>query len=282
MFSFTLRETVIAGSILAGVAAAAPMTSAAAQEKTVPPDFSSNNVGWVGLNGGGPFFEPVPGQLPPVSQDPAHPFVPNGVGKQPTYRIADLSNPNLKPWVKERMKKDNDEVLAGKVAFTAGSSCMPMGVPGFMNQGGPNPMYLLQTPKEVWIVIPSNQQVRRIYMDRPHSEAPKPSWYGESVGHYEGDTLVVDTIGLSDKAVLDVYRTPHTDRLHVVERWRIIDGGKMLQVTFTVDDPDAFYQPWSGMRRFRRAEREDVEMICAENNQHLFDYHIPVADKPDF
>ena len=67
------------------------------------------------MNGGGPFFEPVPGVLPaPVVSDPAHPFVPNGVGKQPTFRIADLTNPNLKPWVKEYMQKDIDEVLAGK------------------------------------------------------------------------------------------------------------------------------------------------------------------------
>jgi hypothetical protein len=283
MFSFTLRAKVLAGSILVGIAAGESAAPAAAQDKASPPDFSSNNAGWVGLNGGGPFFESIPGVEPgPVTQDPAHPFVPNGVGKQPTYRIADLTNPNLKPWVKEHMKKENDEVLAGKVAFTAGSSCMPLGVPGFMSQGGPNPMYFLQTLKEVWIVIPSNQQVRRIYMDVPHSENPKPSWYGESVGHYEGDTLVVDTMGLSDKAVLDVYRTPHTDKLHVVERWKMIDEGNMLQVTFTVEDPDAFYQPWSGMRRYRRSERQDIEMICAENNQHLFDYHIPVADKPDF
>jgi hypothetical protein len=58
-----------------------------------------------------------------VCVDPAHPYVPNGTGAQPTYRIADLTNPNLKPWVKERMKKDNDEVLAGKIAFTPRSSC---------------------------------------------------------------------------------------------------------------------------------------------------------------
>jgi hypothetical protein len=122
MSSFAFRDKLLAGVIFAGVSAAA-IAPAVAQQET--PDFSSNNVGWVGLNGGGPFFEPVPGRLPPVTQDPAHPFVPNGVGKQPTYRIADLSNPNLKPWVKEHMKKDNDEVLAGKVAFTAGSSCMP-------------------------------------------------------------------------------------------------------------------------------------------------------------
>ena len=282
MSSFTLREKLLAGSILVGVVAAATIAQAVAQQKAAPPDFSSDNAGWVGLNGGGPFFEPVPGRPPPVTQDPAHPFVPNGVGGQPTYRIADLGNPNLKPWVKERMKKDNDEVLAGKVAFTAGSSCMPMGVPAFMAQGGPNPLYFLQTPEEVWIIAPSNQQVRRVYLNVPHSANPKPSWYGESVGHYEGDTLVIDTIGLNDKTVVDVYRTPHTEKLHVVERWRMIEGGRMLEATFTVDDPDAFYQPWSGMRRYRRAERETIEMICAENNQHLFDYHIPVADKPDF
>jgi hypothetical protein len=151
-----------------------------------------------------------------------------------------------------------------------------------MNQGGPNPVYFLQTPKQVWIIVPSNQQVRRVYMDVPHSADPKPSWYGESVGHYEGDTLVVDTIGLNDKTVVDVYRTPHTEKLHVVERWRVVDGGQMMEATFTVEDPEAFYQPWSGMRRYRRAQREISEDICAENNQHLFDYHIPVASKPDF
>jgi len=141
MALFTLSEKLLAGSILVGMMAAADVVQAMAQQKAAPPDFSSNNVGWVGLNGGGPFFEPGPGQIPPVTQDPAYPFVPNGVGRQPTYRIADLTNPNLKAWVKERMKKDNDEVLAGKIAFTPGSSCMPAGVPGFMGYGGPNPTY---------------------------------------------------------------------------------------------------------------------------------------------
>ena len=131
---------------------------------------------------------------------------------------------------------------------------MPLGVPGFMSQGGPNSLYFIQMPKEVRLVIESNQQVRRVLLDVPHSANPKPTWYGESVGHYEGDTLVIDTIGLNDKTVVDVYRTPHTEKLHVVERWRIIDGGQMMEVTFTVDDPDAFHQPWSAMRRYRRAQ----------------------------
>ncbi len=269
----------LAGSVLASLTAAAP---ALAQQKAAAPDFSSNGVGWVGVNGGGPGFEPVQGRVPPVSSDPAHPFVPNGTGRQPTYRIADLTNPNLKPWVKEHMKKDNEEVLAGKIAFTARSSCMPAGVPGFMAYGGPNPVYFLQTAKEVWMIYSGDAQMRRVYLDVPHSANPKPSWYGESVGHYEGDTLVIDTIGQNARTVLDPYRTPHTEKLHVVERWKMTADGQAMDVTFTVDDPDAFNEPWSGTRRYRRVQQPLIEEVCAENNQHLFDYHIPVADKPDF
>ena len=256
---------------------------AATAQKAAPPDFSSDLAGWVGLNGGGPFYEPLPGRVPPVTSDPAHPFIPNGTARQPTFRIADLSNPNLKPWVKERMRKDIDELLAGKKsAFTPQSSCVPAGVPCFMGYGGPDPLVFLQTPKQIWIAWREDNQTRRIYMDVPHSASLKPSWYGESVGHYEGDTLVVDTIGLNDKTFVDVYRTPHTEKLHVVERWRLIDGGKMLQAIFTVDDPDAFYEPWSGMRRYRRVTQEPYEKICAENNTNLFDYPIPAAEQPDF
>jgi len=272
--------------MLAGILWVAPAATVAAQQRAAPPDFSSNQFGWVGVGGGfgagGAVFVPVPGQLPPVTNDPAHPFVPNGVRAQPTYRIADLSNPNLKPWVKEHMKKDNDEVLAGKIAFTARSSCMPAGVPGFMAYGGPTPLYFVQTPKEVWMIFEGDHQVRRVYLDVPHSENPKLSWYGESVGHYEGDTLVIDTIGQNSKTVVDPYRTPHTERLHVVERWKMIDDGKAMEATFTVEDPDTFYEPWSGTRRYRRVQQQMAEDVCAENNQHLFDYHIPVANKPDF
>jgi hypothetical protein len=286
MSAFNRRERVLASTMLAGIIWAAPAAPAAAQQQAAPPDFSSNQVGWVGVGGGfgagGAVFSPVAGQPAPLTDDPAHPFVPNGTKGQPTYRIADLSNPNLKPWVKQHMKKDNDEVLAGKIAFTARSSCMPAGVPGFMAYGGPTPLYFVQTPKEVWMIFSGDHQVRRVYMDVPHSENPKPSWYGESVGRYEGDTLVIDTVGQNDKTVVDPYRTPHTEKLHVVERWRLVDDGKAMQVTFAVEDPDAFHAPWSGMRRYRRVQDAMAEDVCAENNQHLFDYHIPVANKPDF
>ena len=246
---------------------------------TTVPDFSSNQVGWVGVGAG---FRPVPGRLPPVTNDPAHPFVPNGTSAQPTYPIADLSNPNLRPWVKGQMKKDNDEVLAGKIAYTARSSCMPAGVPGFMAYGGPTPLYFVQTPKEILMIFSGDHQVRHIYLNVSHSENPKPSWYGESVGHYEGDALVIDTVGQNSKTFVDNYRTPHTEKLHVVERWQMIEDESAMEVVFIVDDPDAFYEPWSGMRRYRRVQGQMTEDVCAENNQHLFDYHIPVADKPDF
>jgi hypothetical protein len=250
----------------------------AAQPGASPPDFSSNQTGWQTNNGGE--FIAVPGSPTPMHQDPAHPFVGNGQGKQPTYRIADLSNPNLKQWARDVMKKDNDEVLAGKIAFTARQSCMPAGVPDYMLFGGP--FYFVQSPKEVLILFEGDQQVRRIHLDVPHSAQPKPSWYGESIGHYEGDTLVVDTIGLNDKTFIDNYRTPHSEKLHVVERWKMIDDGKNIEVAMTIEDPDTYNQPWQAIRRFRRMQGTLGEEVCAENNQHLFDYHIPTAEKPDF
>jgi hypothetical protein len=281
----SFRQRVLVGSIIAGLFGAATVATSGAQQTPRVPDFSSNLAGWVGLNGGGPYFEADPGRQPgPVVSDPAHPFVPNGVGEQPTFRIADLTNPNLMPWAKELMQKDIEEVLSEKKsAFTAQSSCVPGGVPGFMAYGGGNPIVFLQTPKEVVLYFTGAQQVRHVYMNVPHSANVKPSWYGESVGRYEGDTLVIDTIGLSDKTTADIYRTPHTDKMHVVERWRIVEGGTMMESVFTVDDPGTFYQPWTAMRRYRRITQEPIENICEENNfQNIFDYHTPKADKPDF
>ena len=120
-------------------------------------------------------------------------------------------------------------------------------------------------------------------MNVPHSANPKPSWYGESVGHWEGDTLVVDTVGLNAKTFVDNYRTPHTEKLHVVERYRLVQDGKVLEVNLRVEDPDTFNQPWSAIQRYRQVRQGPLEEEpCAENNVALFDYGIPVAAKPDF
>src|SRR5215469_12522737 len=179
------------------------------------------------------------------------------------------------------MKKDNDEVLAGKMAYTPRQSCKPAGVPGFVTYGG-GALHFMQTPKEVTIIFDGDQQVRHVYLGVPHSDNLKPSWYGESVGHYEGDTLVVDTIGQNTGSFVDVYRTPHTEKLHVIERWRMIDSGNTLEVTMTIDDPDTYNQPWQAISRYRRVTQPYVEEVCAEGNFLLFDYGIPTAKTSDF
>jgi hypothetical protein len=216
---------------LAGTAAAQPAMAASA-----PPVFSPTaQTAWVGIGIGA--FLPVPGSPRPIGQDPAHPYISNDesrvTGQQPTQRIGDISNPNLKQWAKDVMKKDNGEVLAGKFAFTARSSCRPAGVPGFeVLLGGA--LSILQSPSKVTMIFSGNAETRHIPLNVPHSANPKPSWYGESVGHYEGDTLVVDTIGLNDKTFIDNYRTPHTDQLHVTERWQLIEGGKKLEILLKI------------------------------------------------
>jgi hypothetical protein len=234
---------------------------------------------------------------------------PNNAGIPVTapLRIADLNNPNLKPWVVEALRKGNEEVLAGKLRWTSRANCMPAGVPQFLlYAGGAESLYMIQTPKEILMIHQANNETRHIYMDVPHSAHPKPSWYGESVGHYEGDTLVVDTIGTSEKSLADNFGTPHTAQLHTIERYRITNGGKTLEVNLHVEDPGTFTTPWDAIQRYRRVEprvaeppkRADdflsaagnagpmLESSCAENPHGLFDapgtLPIPEAGKPDF
>jgi len=270
--------------LLAGLTGTTAMQHAMAASPT--PDFSPTaQTAWIGIGIGA--LLPVPGSPQPIGQDPAHPYISNDAsrvtGQQPTQRISDIGNPNLKQWAKDVMKKDNDEVLAGKFAFTARSSCKAAGVPGFdLLLGGA--LFIVQSPREVTMIFSGNAETRHILLDAPHTANPKPSWYGESIGHYEGDTLVVDTIGFNDKTFLDNYRTPHTDKLHVTERWRMIENGKKLEILITIDDPDTFNQPWQALRQYNRVNRTLSEDICSENNFNPFsiDYGMPVAEKPDF
>jgi hypothetical protein len=279
---FTARRSLLAiGALSASIWMASEPRLAAEQGAPIP-DFSSNNAAWVFGTGD---YIAIPGEPSPTGNDPAHPYISNNEfrarGLQPTYRVADLSNPNIKPWAKEIMKRENDKALSGGMPFSARASCMPMGVPAFM-QAVVEPIHILQTPKQVTMIFSGDAQVRRIYLDVPHSGDPKSTWYGESVGHYEGDTLVVDTIGMNGKTFVDNYRTPHSEKLHVVERYKLIDDGRTLQVTFRIEDPETFYQPWSAVGKLRRVQTPMHEEVCAENNRNVFDYKIPVADRPDF
>jgi hypothetical protein len=246
------------------------------------PDFSSNNAGWVSI---GTDWVAVPGGPPPVADDSAHPYVPNNTGKQPTFRVADVNNHNLTQFAKDELKKSNDEVLRGKAMYARESRCWATGVPTYLLNPA-QPTFLLQAPDKVTMIWQMDHQVRRIYLNVPHSENPRPSWYGESVGRYEGDALVVDTVGLNTRTFVDNYRTPHSERLHVVERYRLVEDGKTLQAEVTIEDPAVFIEPLKVIHRWRRVQGPMIESSCAEGelgNPFKQDVEpLPTADRPDF
>jgi hypothetical protein len=258
------------------------------------PNFGRSSVtGWIGY---GPEYMPVANAPRPVAADPAHPYIPNAIEylsarpnlkvvEQSTFPVADLTNPILQPWVRDELRKLNDRVLAGQPVFEHRASCWPSGVPAFI-LSVVNPVFFVQTEKQVTIIAQADHMVRRVHLNVPHSPQPAPSWFGESVGHYEGDTLVVDTIGLNVKTYVDIYRTPHSEQLHVVERFRLIEEGKTLEAEIYVEDPGAFTAPWRGTQRFALSERGPLlEAVCAENNANYFNHDVdpmPEARRPDF
>jgi hypothetical protein len=294
------------GVICAFVACLGPQ--ARAESAAIPNFAPDDHTSWYpDRPDGDNFLSPESGPGPIVSRKD-HPYVPNGgdpdfAATHPTYRIADLSNPILQPWVIEQMKRDNDEVLAGKIPFMARERCYPGGVPEWeiFRRVAPPMVFFVQTPKEVLMIWRGDNQVRHVYMNVPHSARLRPSWFGESVGHYEGDTLVVDTIGQNTKTFVDNYRTPHTEQLHVVERFRMTNGGKAMEVLVHVEDPGAFTMPWNAVQRYARFEGSRgndgklVETICAESaSLGQFDFGnygathsaelapVPQSDRPDF
>ena len=285
-------KTMLVSALAALLAGAAPVPAATSD---APPMFSpAANIGWISY---GPDFIPEPTGPQPITFDPAHPFIENGIEYnaarpgtkderiQSTFPVADLSNPLLQPWARAELRKLNARVLAGGALFSRQTSCWPMGVPGFLLYVV-NPVFFLQTPKEVVLTATADHMTRHIYLNVPHLKNPKPSWFGESVGHYEGDTLVVDTIGVTTKAYLDNYRTPHSEKLHVVERFRMIEDGKTLEVKVHIEDPGAFTSPLDVSQRYVRSDRAPLtEQVCAENTANYFNYDIdplPQAERPDF
>ena len=283
----------------------AAATSWPASSQTAPPNFAPNpSVGWVAMSGE---FTPPPSGPGPVRRDPAHPRVSNddyrARGAQPTFPMGDLSSPILQPWAREVLRRRNELVLSGKAAFPRQASCWPVGVPAFLLYPV-QPVYFVQTPKEIIMTWQADHQIRHVYLTDRHSAQVKTSWYGESIGHYEGDTLVVDTVGLDARTAVDGFQTPHTEQLHVVERFHLINGGKTLEVNIHVEDPGAFTTPWNAIQNYRRvepgvAENPDplnpvsstsaegpmIEASCAENPNSLMgmaSIPVPQTVRPDF
>lgn len=133
-----------AAGIATVLAAFAPAESVAAQGARIP-DFGSGIAAWDGIGPGD--FAAVAGSPSPIGQDPRYERVANNEPRQPNYRIGDVSNPNLREWAREAMQRDNDEILAGKIAFSPRSTCHPGGVPGFDLMGGGDPSSLEPVPR---------------------------------------------------------------------------------------------------------------------------------------
>jgi hypothetical protein len=225
-------------------------------------------------------YQAVPDKPGPVF-DRKHPLSPTD------FHVAlegNHDNPILLPWTAADVRKRADAAHAGAPMPSPQEVCEPSGVPNVITL--PAPVLFIQRPHQVMILYQRDHQVRRIHMNVPHSPNERPTWYGDSVGHYEGDTLVVDTIGMNDKTPVDIFGTPHTDALHVVERYRLIDDGKQLEVVFTVDDPRAFTTPWAGRMVYGRSNAAELtEEACAENNLDVVtkqQYPIPVETNPGF
>ena len=293
--------------VLAGALSLAPTNIVHAAGQVSPPNFAPTaSIGWYAYNR--QFIAPPSGPGP-VMQDPERPYVSNDEfrvsGKQPTDQMADLGNPILQPWAREIIRKRNELVAAGKPANPPHASCWPVGVPGFILRPMTEPMYFIQTPKEVVMILSSKQEIRHIYLTDKHSADVTPSWYGESIGHYEGDTLVVDTVGINESTWIDGFGTPHTKQLHVIERFRLVEGGQVLEANLHIEDPGAFTMPWNGIQRFRQyeaavrkvgskgiaqlasvAEGPLQELVCADNPASFFPGQgvkpLPQTTVPDF
>jgi hypothetical protein len=177
---------------------------------------------------------------------------------------------------------------------------------------------MLQQPDRITILYLHDHEVRRVRLNQSHPARVTPSWYGDSVGHYEGDTLVIDTVGVKSGpfAMLDMYGTPFSSALHVVERYRLVDyetaklaieredrvntryprglnavefdpnyKGQHLQLEIRVEDPRIFTSPWTSVMIYGRPLGEWIEHVCAENMHEYYngkESTVPTAAKPDF
>ncbi len=169
------------------------------------------------------------------------------------------------PWAEALMKtrKSQDDPEA---------NCLPTGVP----RGAPYPWRIAQTPSIYFILFEGNiHSWRQIFMNGKHPDDPDPTWYGHSIGRWDKDTLVVDSVGFNDKFWFDYLGHPHTEKLHTIERYTRTDLGNMT-IEVTIDDPGAYTKPFTTVGRARLQPGEDLlEYICQENNIDLVHVNAP-------
>jgi hypothetical protein len=306
-------------TVKSGVGPAGSVTNAA----TSIPDFSRiwNHPAF-------PWFEPPasgPGPVTNRSRWPQRPGDASGTVALPPLPpgaegvsdydqlVGDYTNPILQPWAAEVVKKFGEMSIRGIVYGNPSNQCWPMPMPFIYKQFL---VEIIQRPDSVLLIYTApSTDVRRVRLNGRHPEPLTPSWYGDSVGHYEGDTLVIDTVGVkTDRpyAMLDLFGTPYTKSLHIVERYRmreyddvkdaiernkkenwLFNGdvfsnhrGKFLQLHVTIEDEGVFTTPWTATLTYVPGPDVMPEAVCAENVHRYYDDHsdpnVPHAEKPDF
>jgi hypothetical protein len=264
------RRTLFFTTLAAVTAVAQAVLAAGASA----PDFS----GYFGRNSFN--FEPLPNGPQPVSNMSRMRDGTSNIGQL----VGDYKNPILKPEAAETIRHLGEMSKSGHTYPDSSNQCRPYNPP--FNLAMELGIEILQKKDGITMIYDQDDQVRNIRLNSSHPAHVTPTPMGDSIGHYEGDELVVDTIGMNDKSLVDNYQTPHTDQIHVVERFKLVDGGRTLQAAVTVEDPGAFNSTWSAVQRWRRGQVRPLEEDnCAENNFGFLSYvvvPIPQADKPDF
>jgi hypothetical protein len=300
---FMLRAGAMAAILVPAVLLAA---GGHAEETAHIPDFSGF---WARMTFGAEPPRSGPGPIANLTKRP------DGISDG-SKLVGDYTNPLLKPWAAERVKTLGEISKTGEAFPDPSNQCAPQGPPFLITQ---QQIQLLQEKDQVTIIYMLDAHVRRIYLNTRHPENVTPSWTGHSVGHYEGDTLVVDTVGIKSGPVTmsDRMGSPQTEAMHVTERYRIVDHetavkatelnekefahidgangngvwidaedkGRGLEVEYSIEDEGVFTKPWGAIQTYRKAGSPWQEQICAENTHEFYagkDTAIPVAAKADF
>ena len=171
------------------------------------------------------------------------------------------------PWGKQQW----DSYDAAKGDYTG--SCLPFGL--LRSVGGPHPIQIVQNDKYLAMLFEQNSWFHVTPIDgRPHLKDPDPTWFGSSVGHWEGDTLVIDSIAFNGKIKADTNGHPVSEQLHTIERFKRRDLGH-IDYVLTIDDPKTYTKPWDSVRTWTlRPDWEIMEYSCEENNKDIFEGHI--------
>jgi hypothetical protein len=274
-----------------------------------------------------PWFEPPASGPGPVTNRSRWPQRPNSAGgdlapplppskagqgvSDYNQLVGDYTNPILQSWAAEVVKKFGEISLAGITYGNPSNQCWPEPPPFIYKQFL---MQVIQQPETITFLYNDNMDVRRVRLNQRHPEQVTLSWYGDSVGHYEGDTLVIDTVGVKTNrpyAMIDLFGTPYTKSLHIVERYSLRDyddvkdaiernnkenwlfagdvfsrhRGKFLQLHLTIEDEGVFTTPWTATITYVPGPDVWGETVCAENTHQYYyknETDVPRAEKPDF